>query len=122
MQDHPTFPGSAAPFNNIKTAVTRCTRDDPNTPYGPEYCVTVHEALKSYTVNAAWQLHMEKLHGSLAAGKKADLVVLDKNPYDLAPVDLDTVQVVDTFVDGIRTKLSIVKTIPKVEVKYLAKQ
>ncbi|XP_071800320.1 putative amidohydrolase YtcJ [Asterias amurensis] len=121
-QDHPTFPGSAAPFDNIKTAVTRCTRDDPNTPYGPEYCVTVHEALKSYTVNAAWQLHMEKLYGSLAAGKKADLVVLDKNPYDLAPVDLDTVQVVDTFVDGIRTKLSIVKTIPKVEVKYLAKQ
>jgi len=55
-------------------------------------------------------------------GEKADLVVLDKNPYDLAPVDLDTVQVVDTFVDGIRTKLSIVKTIPKVEVKYLAKQ
>ncbi|PIK47333.1 hypothetical protein BSL78_15782 [Apostichopus japonicus] len=46
-QDHPTYPGDAVPFSNIKTAVTRCTRDDPNTPYGPEYRVSVHEALKS---------------------------------------------------------------------------
>ncbi|XP_022092691.1 uncharacterized protein LOC110980376 [Acanthaster planci] len=118
-QDHPTFPGEANPFSNIKTAVTRCTRDDPNTPYGPEYCVSVHEALKAYTVNAAWQLHRDKEIGSIKAGKKADLVVLSENPYDVNPVDLDRIRVIETFVDGRRNKLAKIKTIPTVNVKFL---
>ncbi|WP_411025543.1 amidohydrolase family protein, partial [Salmonella sp. s55004] len=36
-QDHPTFPGDANPLSNLTSAITRCTRDDPTTPYGPEY-------------------------------------------------------------------------------------
>ena len=120
-QDHPTFPGEANPFANMKTAVTRCTRDDPNTPYGPEYRVSIHEALKSYTVNAAWQLHMDKQYGSITDGKKADLVVMSKNPYNVDPCDLETIKIIETFVDGIRNKLATVKTIPKIDVKYLDK-
>ena len=45
-QDHPAFPGSPAPFACIQTAVTRTANSHPETVYGPEYCVSVYEALK----------------------------------------------------------------------------
>ncbi|XP_038068548.1 N-substituted formamide deformylase-like [Patiria miniata] len=118
-QDHPTFPGDANPFANMKTAITRCTRDDPTTPYGPEYRVSIHEVLKSYTVNAAWQLHLDQKVGSIKPGKKADLVILSDNPYDVDPFDLEKIRVIETFVDGRRNNLANIKTIPTVNVKVL---
>ena len=99
--------------------MTRCTRDDPSTPYGPEYRVSVHEALKAYTVNAAWQLHLDHKVGSIKAGKKADLVVLSENPYDVDPFDMERIRVIETFVDGRRNNLANVKTIPTVNIKVL---
>ncbi|KAJ8034347.1 hypothetical protein HOLleu_21139 [Holothuria leucospilota] len=118
-QDHPTFPGNACPFSNMKTAVTRCTRDDPNTPYGPEYRVSIHEALKAYTTNAAWQLHREKDLGSITVGKKADLVVLSKNPYDVDPFELESIKVIDTYLEGRSTKFATVVTIPSTNINIL---
>ena len=103
----------------MKTAVTRCTRDDPTSPYGPEYRVSLHEALKSYTVNAAWQLHREDKLGSLVAGKKADLVVLPENPYDVEPVDLERIRVVETFLNGRRNNLAELKAVPQINAKVL---
>lgn len=46
-QDHATFPGPPLPFANLKTAMTRTHRDDKDTIYGPEYCVSIHEAMKA---------------------------------------------------------------------------
>jgi predicted amidohydrolase YtcJ len=45
-QDHPTHPGPPLPFVSMQTAVTRTERFQPDTVYGPEYCVSIHEALK----------------------------------------------------------------------------
>ena len=91
---------------NLKTAVTRTSRDDQETVYGPEYRVSIHEALKAYTINAAWQIHKDDELGSLEVNKKADLLVLSKNPYQVDPMELESIEVVDTFMDGHRTKLS----------------
>ena len=91
---------------NLKTAVTRTRRDDKETVYGPEYRVSIHEALKAYTINAAWQIHKDDELGSLEVNKKADLLVLSKNPYQVDPMELESIEVVDTFMDGHRTKLS----------------
>ncbi|KAJ8034350.1 hypothetical protein HOLleu_21143 [Holothuria leucospilota] len=118
-QDHPTFPGNACPLSNMKTAVTRCTRDDPNTPYGPEYRVPIHEALKAYTTNAAWQLHREKDLGSITVGKKADLVVLSKNPYNVDPFDLEKIEVINTYLEGRSNKFAKVTTIPSTNINIL---
>ncbi|PIK60753.1 hypothetical protein BSL78_02317 [Apostichopus japonicus] len=118
-QDHPTYPGDAVPFSNMKTAVTRCTRDDPSTPYGPEYRVSVHEALKAYTVNAAFMLHREKDLGTITPGKKADLVVLSKNPYNVDPFKLEDIRVIDTYLDGHSNGLATVKSIPGANINIL---
>ncbi|XP_072049549.1 putative amidohydrolase YtcJ [Amphiura filiformis] len=105
-QDHPTFPGGADPFANMKTAITRTCRDDPTHPYGPEYCATIDEALRSYTVNAAWQLHLDAQLGSITVGKKADLVVLSENPYHKDPFKLEDIKVVETFLGGRRNNIA----------------
>ena len=85
-QDHATYPGPPLPFANIKTAVTRTQRDDKEKVYGPEYCVTIHEAMKAVTIDAAWQLHKDDCLGSLKEGKKADLIVVSDNPYKVITI------------------------------------
>ncbi len=69
---------------------------------GPQFCSTIEEALKAYTINAAWQLKREKDLGSLTVGKLADLVVLDSNPMVVQPDDLPNIQVLETYLGGER--------------------
>ena len=90
---------------NLKTAVTRTNRDDQETVYGPEYRVSIHEALKAYTINAAWQIHKDCELGSLEVNKKADLLILSKNPYQVDPMELESIEVVETILDGHPTNL-----------------
>ncbi|KAJ8034344.1 hypothetical protein HOLleu_21135 [Holothuria leucospilota] len=118
-QDHPAFPGKANPFANMKTAITRCTKDDPNTPYGPEYRVSIDEALKAYTINGAWQLHREKDLGSITVGKMADLIVLSKNPYKVDPFDLETINVVESFLEGRRNNFAVTRAIQNSNIAVL---
>jgi len=67
---------------------------------GPLERIPVYRALQQVTINAAWQIHEEADKGSLAAGKRADLVVLDANPLTIAPSQLNTIRVVATIKDG----------------------
>ena len=100
-EDHPAFPGPPQPFANIKAVVTRTERHDPNTVYGKEYCITVHQAIKGLTIGAAYQLNKEDEIGSLEVGKLADLVILSADPYTVDPMKLDTdVKVVETYIGG----------------------
>lgn len=47
--------------------------------------LTVEQAIRAMTIDAAWQLRMEGVIGSLAVGKYADVVVLEKNPFEVDP-------------------------------------
>ena len=67
--------------------MTRTQRDDKSKVYGPEYRVTIHEAMKAVTIDAAWQLHKDDCLGSLKEGKKADLIIVSDNPYQVIIVD-----------------------------------
>lgn len=62
--------------------------------------VSVYQALKSMTIDAAWQLHMEQKLGSIEKGKYADLVILDKNPLKTASEMMSSIQVLETIVAG----------------------
>ncbi len=88
-------------IDGIYAAVTRRTLDDKN-PGGwvPEQKITVEEALRAYTVQAARASFEEEIKGSLGAGKLADLVVLDQDLFAIAPEELRDVGVALTVVGG----------------------
>jgi len=89
------------PLAGIYAAVTRRTLDN-RQPEGwiPEQKISVEEAIKGYTMNAAYAEFSEKEKGSIEAGKLADLVVLDRSLFKIKPEDIRSTQVLMTIVDG----------------------
>lgn len=69
---------------------------------GAEERVAVSAALKAVTANAAYQYFEEEEKGTLAPGKRADLVVLDRDPLETAGDQLRTIRVLETWKDGTR--------------------
>ena len=67
---------------------------------GPLERIPVYRALQQVTINAAWQIGEDADKGSLAAGKRGDLVVLDTNPLTADPATLFRIKVVATIKDG----------------------
>lgn len=85
-------------LETVWCAVNRRTRG--GTVLGPEEGVTEEEALRAVTIRAAGQYFEEKEKGSLAPGKRADLVILDRNPLKTEPESLRDLQVLETIKDG----------------------
>ena len=96
------FPGETLnPFYGIYAAVTR--QDPQGRPDGgwhPEQRMTIEEALRGYTIEAAYAEFEEKQKGSIEQGKLADLIVVSRNPGKIAPSDLLRIAVLKTFVNG----------------------
>jgi predicted amidohydrolase YtcJ len=95
------FVAPPTPLEGIYAAVTRQTLDGKN-PDGwvPEQKIKVSEAVKAYTVNAAYASFEENIKGSLETGKLADFVVLDKNIFEISPAEIRNVNVLRTVVGG----------------------
>jgi predicted amidohydrolase YtcJ len=91
-----------APLSGIAAAVTRRTIDGKN-PGGwfPEQRVTVEEALRAYTADAAWAAFEEAEKGTLSAGKLADFVILSGDPFTAPSAGLDALAVDATVVGGL---------------------
>ncbi|HEY5479933.1 MAG TPA: amidohydrolase [Verrucomicrobiae bacterium] len=89
------------PMTGIKAAVTRQTLDGKH-PNGwtPEQKLTVDQAVRAYTVGSAYAEFAEKVKGTIAPGKLADLVMLDRNIYQINPAEIDQTRVVLTIMDG----------------------
>lgn len=68
----------------------------------PEERIPVYEALKAVTINAAYQYFEEKEKGSIEEGKKADLIILDKNPLTCKHSEIKNIKVLCTMKEGIR--------------------
>jgi predicted amidohydrolase YtcJ len=69
---------------------------------GPEQRLSVMQALRATTIDAAWQIFKEDQIGSIEAGKFADLVVLNQNPLDV-PTTIKDINVIRTVVGGVTT-------------------
>lgn len=82
------------------------TREDPSGTFPgalwPEQAITVDEAIRAYTVDAARALGLEDVAGSLAVGRSADFVELDDDPWAVRPHDIATIQPVATWFAGER--------------------
>lgn len=89
------------PILGIYAAVTRQTVEgQPAGGWFPEERIDLETALTAYTVNNAWAAGEEDLKGSLAPGKLADLVVLDRDPFTVPPGQLKELKAVLTVVGG----------------------
>jgi predicted amidohydrolase YtcJ len=101
------WPGTSAaeyhmhPKYLIHAAVNRTTVN--HTPEGgwfPEQKISVHEALKAYTINNAIAAFEGDVRGSLKAGKLADITVCDLNLMEIDPSRILEMNVEMTIVDG----------------------
>jgi predicted amidohydrolase YtcJ len=88
------------PFKNIYAAISRCDDDGKPTGVNPEEVITLTEALKLYTVGSAYAIGREKDLGTLETGKLADIVVADRNLFEISPFELNDCQVFLTIFDG----------------------
>jgi predicted amidohydrolase YtcJ len=91
-----------SPLLGIHAAVTRRTVDGAPGPDGwyPEQRLKVVDAVRSYTRDAAYAGGVHDVVGSIAPGKLADLVVLDRDIFECPPMEIARTQVVATMVGG----------------------
>ncbi len=90
------------PTYNMEVGMTRQTVGEPNARIAqPESeRLSLKSMIKGYTLNAAYQLNMETEIGSIEVGKKADLVVLQDNLFEVDVYDIHGVRVDSSYVNG----------------------
>lgn len=90
------------PLLGIYAAVTRRTIDGAN-PEGwvPDQKIAVDEALRAYTAANAYASYLETQLGTLEHDRRADLVVLSENLFEIDPNRIPEVEVEMTMVDGV---------------------
>ena len=94
--DQPMF--ESKPFHLIQTAILRQTKEGDT--LGLNQKISLLNGIKSMTLHAAWQIHMEDKIGSLQKGKYADFIILDKNPFNIPVTELDQIKILQTFING----------------------
>ena len=95
-----------SPFSGFKAAVAR--------QYFPEERITIDDALRMYTVNAAYASFEENIKGSIEEGKLADLTVISRDPRTVSPSKIEDIKVKMTIVGG---KVVYPKSFPEVSVR-----
>lgn len=86
------------PLRNISVAATR--KAPSGRVLGPEQLLTVDQAIRAQTIDAAYQLFADDVIGSLEVGKYADLVVLAADPRAVPPEDIADLEVRATYLAG----------------------
>jgi len=97
-QDYPSLPIN--PFLHMHAAVTRRVVGD-TAVLGPDTeKLTVAQAIRAYTLDAAYMVRAEPYSGSLETGKRADFIVLDRNLIEIPADDVVNTAVVKTVMNG----------------------
>lgn len=96
------FSSTYRPLDAIESAITRRELDKPE---GPQLApvgeaITLEAAVRASTLGPAWQIGMEREIGSIEAGKLADLVVLERNLFDVPSHDIHKTKVLMTVMNG----------------------
>ncbi|WP_040213047.1 amidohydrolase [Clostridium polynesiense] len=85
-------------LHTVWCAVNRITKN--GVEIGPDERVEPLEALKGVTINAAYQYFEEDTKGSIKEGKLADLIILDRNPLKVNPMEIKDIKVMETIKEG----------------------
>ncbi len=94
--DSPMYPPE--PLRLMRTVVTRRTRTGEQ--LGAGEAISPEQALRAVTIDAAWQLFADGYTGSIEAGKYADFAVLERNPHNVRPEEMDSIAVTGTWLGG----------------------
>nr|WP_081460714.1 amidohydrolase family protein [Mycolicibacterium gilvum] len=90
------------PLDSIQIGVTRQLIGDPAAEVlsPADQKLTVEQAVHANTLGAAYQLRLDGLVGSVETGKRADLIVVDRNIFEIDPHDIHSAAVTLTMMDG----------------------
>ncbi|MBF0500679.1 MAG: amidohydrolase [Candidatus Riflebacteria bacterium] len=90
------------PLDTIRTGVTRrgIGRGIDET-YVPNECVTLAQMIDAHTRGAAFADFRDSQTGSVESGKRADLILLDRNLFEMHPLEIHTAKVLLTLFDGL---------------------
>jgi predicted amidohydrolase YtcJ len=89
------------PILGIRNAVLRQSLDgQPAGGYVPQQRISVEEAVRAYTLDAAFASRREREEGSIQPGKLADLVLFSRNFIEVPPVGIEATRVLLTIVGG----------------------
>lgn len=94
---------SPNPFEGLHAAVTR--QNNAGQPAGGWYknqAMTLTEALRCFTLDAAYAAHQESVIGSLEPGKWADFILIDRDLFKVPPEQIGKTQVLQTWMGGKR--------------------
>ena len=90
-----------SPWEGLQNAVTRQTTEgEPKGGWIPLERISLADAIKGYTLNAAFAGHREKTEGSIEPGKLADVIVVSQNIFKVAPLEIGKTKVLLTIVGG----------------------
>ena len=90
---------SLNPLLQIQSALNRMDSSGENA-WNPQESITLAEALKAYTYKPAYGTFREHELGTLESGKLADLVVLDRNLFELPSQEIEDAQIDKTIMNG----------------------
>lgn len=82
---------SLNPFVGMQNAVTRSPQE-----------LSLEEAIKAYTINAAYVMRHEEKVGSIEVGKEADFIILDRNIMEIPLNEINQAVVLETYLQGER--------------------
>ncbi len=90
------------PLSAIQLGITRCIpgETDPNEILGPDERISLEDMIAGYTINGAYANFVENETGSIEVGKKADMVVLDRNLFDIPEAEIADTNVLMTVFEG----------------------
>lgn len=90
------------PLLAIQLGITRCIpgETNPDKILGPDERMSLEEMIAAYTINGAYANFVEKETGSIEAGKKADMVVLEHNLFEIPVTEIADTQVLMTIFEG----------------------
>lgn len=88
------------PWIAIETMVTRQVPGGSEDMIAPDEAITLKQAVDMITIEAARQLNMASYTGSIEVGKLADLIVLDRNVFEIPITDVHQTITLRTFIDG----------------------
>jgi predicted amidohydrolase YtcJ len=68
--------------------------------FEPQQGISVYEAIRMFTIDAAYAQFEESVKGSISVGKRADMVILNQNPLSLSPQKIQGISIVQTICGG----------------------